>query len=196
MTTRDDGERVSMVCERVVSEAAFSAMLRAMRPAQMLSGDLRSVDNARDSSGGLCETTATERAIDRGDGARARLVSQRIDAAAPRHRPALRWLIDRAHVGDLATLARLYAGQHAPMALRDALDRATATRTKAAATYQREGPSPGCAMTVDGMRAREALTTATSRETAADAALSAWGVEALGAACEAWQGAGGEERAA
>ena len=47
MTTRDDGERVSMVCERVVSEAAFSAMLRAMRPAQMLSGDLRSVDNGR-----------------------------------------------------------------------------------------------------------------------------------------------------
>ena len=195
MTTRDDGERVSMVCERVVSESAFSAMLRAMRPAQMLSGDLRSVDNARDSSGGLCETTATERAIDRGDGARARLVSHRIDAAAPRHRPALRWLIDRAHVGDLATLARLYAGQHGPMALRDALDRATATRTKAAATYQREGPSPGCAMTVDGMRAREALTTATTREAAADAALSAWGVAALTSACEAW-GSAGEERAA
>ncbi len=188
--TRD--ERVSEV--RVVSEAAFSAMLRAMRPAQMLSGDLRSVDNGRDSSGGLCETTATERAIDRGDGARARLVSQRIDAVPPRHRPTLRWLIDRAHVGDLATLARLYAGQHAPMALRDALDRAQATRAEAAATYQREGPSPGCAMTVDGMRAREALTTATGREATAEAALSAWGVEALGAACAAWQGA--EDRAA
>lgn len=134
MSERDDGGRVSMVCERVVSEAAFSAMLRAMRPAQMLSGDLRSVDNGRDSSGGLCETTATERAIDRGDGARARLVSQRIGAADPRHPQALRWLMDRAHVGDLATLARLYAGATRPMALRDALDRATATRTKAAAT--------------------------------------------------------------
>ena len=184
MTTRDDGERVSMVCERVVSEAAFSAMLRAMRPAQMLSGDLRSVDNGRDSSGGLCETTATERAIDRGDGARARLVSHRIDAAAPRHRPALRWLIDRAHVGDLATLARLYAGQHGPMALRDALDRAQAKRAEAAATYQREGPSPGCAMTVDGMRAWEALTTATTREAVADVALSVLGVEALKTAYE------------
>jgi hypothetical protein len=177
-------------------ESAFLMMLRAMRPAQMLSGDLRSVDNGRDSSGGLCETTATERAIDRGDGARARRVSQRVAMVDPRHRPALRWLIDRAHVGDLATLARLYAGQHGPMALRDALDAAATARTKAAATYQREGPSPGCAMTVDGMRAREALTRATGRETAAEAALAAWGVEALGAACAAWQAAGGEERAA
>ncbi len=50
-------------------------------------------------------------------------------------------------------------------------------------------------MTVDGMRAREALTAATARETAADAALLTWGVEALSAACEAWSDAG-EERAA
>ena len=180
----------------IASEAAFLAMLRALQPLQSHAAGLRSVAYGQSGSGGVREVTADERAIDAGAVGRGRGAWARLAGVASEHRAALRWLVDRAHVGDLGTLARLYAEQHGPMALRDALDAAATARTKAAATYQREGPSPGCAMTVDGMRAREALTTATTREAAADAALSAWGVEALAAACEAWRGAGGEERAA
>lgn len=194
MTERD--ERVSMVCERrVVSEAAFLAMLRALQPLQSHAAGLRSVAYGQSGSGGVREVTADERAIDAGAVGRGRGAWARLAGVEGRHQAALRWLVDRAHCGDLGTLAALYARQCGPVDLRDALDRATVARTRAAATYQREGPSPGCAMTVDGMRAREALTAATAQETAADAALLAWGVEALSAACEAWSDAG-EERAA
>jgi hypothetical protein len=60
MTMRD--ERVSEV--RVVSEAAFAAMLRAIAPAQSHSAGLRSVAYGQSGSGGLREVTADERAID------------------------------------------------------------------------------------------------------------------------------------
>ena len=52
MTQGDDSGRESSVRVRAtVGEGRFAAMLRALAPAQVLSGDLRSVDNGRDGSG-------------------------------------------------------------------------------------------------------------------------------------------------
>jgi hypothetical protein len=191
MTNTSDDGRVSMVVERA-TEGRFLAMLRQLAPAQTSSADLRSVETGRDGSGGLRETTATERAIDRGDGARARTAHARISRVPwGDDRATLVWLVTYAHAGDLGTLAALYATHAAPMAMREAAQTApweakrTATAYDAARRVAVASGSPEAAAL-----ARDAKTRADSaraRERTADAALRSWGAAAMGAALEAWE---------
>ena len=209
MTERDDG-RVSMVVERrAVTEAAFLAMLRALQPLQSHAAGLRSVAYGQRSSGGLREVTADERAIDAGAVTRGRGAWLRLARVEGRHRAALRWLIDRAHTGDLATLAALYAEHAAPEALRTRLALAAdALAVANARAAQAQTAEAAAARVARGSRALEAIAAHLAARSARDAAgvrmdgarasaeaaataLRAWGVAALSAACEAWQESAG-----
>jgi hypothetical protein len=203
MTNANDEGRVSVVYERATpAEGRFLAMLRALAPAQMMSGDLRSPAAARDGSGGLREITATERAIDRGDGARARTAHARLSRVPwGDDRAALVWLVTYAHAGDLATLAALCGRDLAPPELRvplqvaelrlAAIERQLAADVKAlaeAAPRNTRRPS----READALRVlvrgrteqRDALAL---RVTATTAAITEWGVAAMGRALDAWE---------
>jgi len=209
----DDNGRQSSVRVQAVSEARFGAMLRALAPAQVLSADLRSVDNGRDGSGGLREVTAVEKAIDRGDGALARRASARVATMPQAMRRRFAWLTTYARSGDLASLGALYARHEGPMDLRAALERAQqhldgaahklAQAEKELANAAPKGtrrPTPAAdALRVLAEGRRRERDAAQARVDAADAALTAWGVGALSAAVDAWEDAGeecGEGRAA
>ena len=193
-----------------VGEGRFAAMLRGLAPAQVLSGDLRSVDNGRDGSGGLREVTAVEKAIDRGDLAHARHASARVAAMPLAMRARFAWLTTYAKVGDLASLGALYAKHEGPLAMRGDLERAerqlAAVRVKLAQAEKElanaapkgtRRPTPqadALRVLADGLRGTR--DGAQARVEAAGAALTAWGVAALSAAVDAWEDAGEEERAA
>jgi len=201
--TRD--ERVSEV--RVVSESAFSAMLRALAPAQSHSAGLRSVAYGQSGSGGLRETTADERAIDavtRGSAARRRIVATSGEARA-----TLEWLGTYAHTGDLRTLAALYGEHAAPLELRAARDVA-AILLRAASRHLADAEGALAKVAPRGSRrptsAAEVLRLAVevqrqrrdgaqARATATVEACTVWGVEAMGAALDAWRGTADREAA-
>lgn len=196
--TRD--ERVSEV--RVVSEAAFSAMLRALAPAQSHSAGLRSVAYGASGSGGLRETTADERAIDNGAVTRGSVARRRIVATSGEARATLEWLVTYAHTGDLRTLAALYGEHAAPLELRAARDVA-AVLLRAASRHLADAEGALAKVAPRGSRrptsAAEVLRLAVevqrqrrdgaqARATATVEACTVWGVEAMGAALDAWRG--------
>ena len=203
-------DRASMVHERAtVGEGRFAAMLRGLVPAQKLSTDLRSVDNGRDGSGGLREVTAVERAIDGGDLAHARHASARVAAMplAMQHRFA--WLVDYARVGDLESLAVLYAQHAAPVEMLTRRDLAAAAVPEVAEAAALAKNAHAAAKRIAMSRAVEAITALIAAKAAADhaagrlasahaavarvdAELRAWGLAAMGAAVEAWEDAGEE----
>lgn len=210
MTQGDDSGRESSVRVRAtVGEGRFAAMLRALAPAQVLSGDLRSVDNGRDGSGGLREVTAVERAIDRGEGARGRSAWQRVSIARGEGRRVLGWLITYARVGDLESLAVLYAANAAPVALLARRDLAETAHAAAAAAGARATTAHNAAKRIAQSRAPQAvadlivaklasdraagrLASCAAEVARVDAELRAWGLAAMGAAVEAWEDAGEE----
>lgn len=203
--TRD--ERVSEV--RVVSEAAFSAMLRAIAPAQSHSAGLRSVAYGQSGSGGLRETTADERAIDNGAVTRGSVARRRIVATSGEARVTLEWLVTYAHTGDLRTLAALYGEHAAPLELRAARDVA-AVLLRAASRHLADAEGALAKVATRGSRrptsAAEVLRLAVevqrqrrdgaqARATATVEACTVWGVEAMGAALDAWRGTADHEAA-
>lgn len=203
--TRD--ERVSEV--RVVSEAAFSAMLRALAPAQSHSAGLRSVAYGASGSGGLRETTADERAIDAGAVGRGSVARRRIVATSGEARVTLEWLVTYAHTGDLRTLAALYGEHAAPLELRAARDVA-AVLLRAASRHLADAEGALAKVAPRGSRrptsAAEVLRLAVevqrqrrdgaqARATATVEACTVWGVEAMGAALDAWRGTADREAA-
>lgn len=215
MTQGDDSGRATSVHERAtVSEARFLAVQRALADVQCHSASARSVSYGQHSSGGLVEVTADERAIDAGAVGRGRDGWARITATSGEGRRALVWLVDYAWVGDLGSLAALYAANAAPvdlLARRDlaalSLEAATtghAAAKQALANARRVLSAARTPETTTAhLRAKAAadvaavrLATAEGEVARVDRALLAWGLAAMGAAVEAWEDAGREERAA
>lgn len=187
--TRD--ERVSQV--RVVSEAAFSAMLRAIAPAQSHSAGLRSVAYGASGSGGLREVTADERAIDAGAVTRGSVARRRIVATTGEARVTLEWLVTYAHAVDatLATMADLYAQHHAGAAEREAARRAPFDRSAAdsalvaAKRVAQRAPTTETLAAAEKAKAQAEAAAVTERR--AHDRLRALGMAALTAALEAWE---------
>lgn len=215
MTQGDDSGRASSVRVRaVVSEGRFGAMLRALVGAQSHSAGLRSVAYGRHGSGGVAETTADERAIDRGAVGRGRDAWARIATVRGPARATLVWLVDYAHVGDLATLTMPYAEHAAPVGLLARQNLAALAQHEAAKAHTTAKQALANARrvlsaartpetTTMHLRAKAAADVAAARLATAegevarvDRALLAWGLAAMGAAVEAWEDAGREERAA
>ena len=205
-------DRVSMVVERPrVSEARFLAMCRALAAAQSHSAGLRSVAYGASGSGGVREVTADERAIDAGAVGRGRRAWLRVTTTSGEARAALLWLVTYAHVGDLRALAALYGEHAAPLALRTPrevaalrlravegdLRAAETALAKATPRSQRRVGSPqadALRLAVEGQRQRRA--DAQARVDATTAAVTAWGLDAMAVALDAWGEADEGERAA
>lgn len=201
-------DRASMVHERAtVGEGRFAAMLRALESVQSHSADARSVAYAQRSSGGVCEVTATERAIDAGAVGRGRTSWSRIAATSGEGRRALAWLVDYARVGDLESLAVLYAQHAAPVEMLARRDVAAAAVPEVAEAAALAKNAHAAAKRIAMSRAVEAITALIAAKAAADHAagrlasahaavarvegeLRAWGLAAMGAAVEAWEDAG------
>lgn len=191
MSERESGER------EILTERRLRRVMSALDGAQSHSSDLRSVAYGSESSGGLRETTATERAIDAGVVGRGRTAWARLSCVTGAAGAALRWLVTYAHVSpDATALSRLYADHAAPMPLRDALAVAVRAREVAAAVYAGKGPKRGETMTADGAAARTSLVNATAREAAAEAALVAWGAAELLAGVVAFERTARQQEAA
>ncbi len=200
MTERD--ERVSMVCERVApSEAAFSALLRALAPLQSHAAGLRSVAYGASGSGGLREVTTDERAIDAGAVTRGSVARRRIVATTGEARATLLWLVTYAHASDatLATMADLYAHHHAPAADREAARKAPFDRSAAdsalVAAKRVAQRAPTTETLADAERARAQAEAAAVTERRAVAAMRALGMRALVGALEAWEATATRRRA-
>ncbi len=136
---------------------------------------------------------------ERGEADRARTAWQRVTRCPGHTRPALEWLGDRGHSRpDVVTAARLYAGERAPWALREAVDRAETARRAADAAVSRASPGKRrrTVVTVELARARDLATQAAAEERRAVDALVSWGVGELGAAVAAWERAGQTEEVA
>lgn len=124
---------------------------------------------------------------DRGEATRARLAHRRLLLIHPALRETLLWLADR---GDARPSVReasiLYAREHAPIALRDAADRARAAREAADREYTRAHKKARRILTAEVARARDLATQRQCAEEEALAKLSAWGRHHLALACAAW----------
>jgi len=176
---------------RTLSDATLRRVLAGLVGAQSHSADLRSVSYGVESSGGLCEITATERAIDAGAVSRGRVSWSRLSRLAARHRPALAWLIDRAHAApDVAAFARLYALADGPVALRESAAVAPAEADAARSALARARRLLSAATTPETIAlhavARDRSVAASARDASSAAALAAWGTAALADACAAW----------
>lgn len=165
-------------------------------------GGLRALPAApRDGQTGGGDPQARVDALhERGEADRARTAWQRVTRCPGHTRPALEWLADRGHSRpDVATAARLYAGERAPWALRADVDRAETARRAADAAVSRASPGkrrPRTVVTVELARARDLATQAAAEERRAVDALVSWGVGELGAAVGAWERAGQTEEVA
>jgi DNA-binding FrmR family transcriptional regulator len=208
-----EGERQSGVVA-VLTEARLQRVQRALAPAQSHSAGLRSVAYGVESSGGVRETTADERAIDAGAVGRGREAWQRLAMIAGQPRTVLEWLTDYAHCGDVAALADLVAGAMSPAELvvaRGVAEAQHATAAKAAAHASTAlaaakrilGASRAPEAIAGHLAARTAAEAAATRlhsaeaaVTAAHADLRAWGVAALLAGVEAWEHTAADRRAA
>ena len=210
MTQGDDGGRESSAWVRAtVGEGRFAAMLRGLADMQSHSASARSVAYGSTGSGGVREETATERDISKGKGGRGRIAWARIATTSGEGRRALTWLVDYARVGDLESLAVLYAAHAAPVALltqRDlaatAHDAAATGRAKAADAHadakrvaRSKAPEAVIALIAAKLasdRAAGRLASCAAEVARVDAELRAWGLAAMGSAVEAWEDAGEE----
>lgn len=181
-----------------LDDARLSRVCRELAPLLALEGDLRSSGcEPRVPGETAARQTPTEHAIDAGTMAAARRAHARLGRCGGSVE-ALRWLAG--HGGDLATvdaLAQAYAEERGPVALREALPLASAAVARARRDEQhaaqrahvgRAAPTAAWLLTAhaDVTRARTATASAVARETAARAALVAWGRRALERAVVAW----------
>lgn len=188
---------------RGLDDEALRRLCLALAPLLVLSIGLRS-SGCEPRVPGETERkdTPLDEAIFSGAVERGRAVSARIDRCAAGERERLRWLAE--HGGPAATVASLsqcLAEQHGPIALREALPAATAAVAKAERLHQHAKArsatvrsTPTVEWLTNGSRevsaAAGALEAARARETAARAALVAWGSVRLEAAAVAWYAAG------
>lgn len=198
----------------VLSELRLQRVQRALVGMQAHSAGLRSVAYGNESSGGLRETTADERAIDAGAVGRGRDAWHRVEAVGGFDREVLRWLVTYAHCGDVATLADLLAGGMSPADLANTKGLAFEAHRRAAIAAARAATALAAAKRILGAsRAPEALAAHLAARTAAEAAatrlhsaeaavarahadLRAWGVAALLAAVVAFEATGRHREAA
>ncbi len=185
-----------------LSDADLARVCRALAPLLALDADLRSSGcEPRVPGETAARETPTERAIDAGQLAAARAAEARVIRCG-RSTECLRWLAE--HGGPAATVASLsqcLAEQHGPIALREALPAATLAVAKAERLHQHAKArsatvrsTPTVEWLTTGARevsaAAGALEAARARETAARAALVAWGRARIEAAVVVWYAAG------
>lgn len=201
--TSNDSGRVSTIHGRPrATEWRFLALCRALAPLQAYDAGRRSVATGADGRGAPPELTATERASDAGDLGLAAGPWRRIARTPWAAQQVLGWIATRAGGNDLASLARRYAEEFAPVALREAAnatpdgereERASApfAAKVAADAYGNAKRLASAAPTPEtllrAVKAKEAHDNARSREAQAVAALDGWGRDAMEAALEAWE---------
>jgi len=159
------------------------------------------VSYGSDGAGGLREDTATDRAIDRGDVRRGRAAHEQLSRLPLRWRVVLLRLVDVAHTAaDVGAHARHYAGQWAPLEVREAAQSAPWAAQAAATAYARAKRVASAALTPETLAilttAHDRAEATAARERAALAALTAWGEVELAGAVGAWDAAGAEAEAA
>jgi hypothetical protein len=187
---------------RGLDDEALRRLCLALAPLLACSLDLRSSGcEPRVPGETAARETPTERAIDAGQLAAARAAEARVIRCG-RSTECLRWLAE--HGGPAATVASMsqcLAEQWGPIALREALPAATAAARKAEEGLQhaqQRAATVRATPTVEWIakggaevsRARGNVESARARETAARAALVAWGGVRLEAAHAAWYAVG------
>lgn len=188
--------------DRGLDDEALRRLCLALAPLLAAEIDLRSSGcEPRAPGETAARETPVERAIDAGQLAAARAAEARVIRCG-RSTECLRWIA--AHGGPLVTVASLsqcLAEQWGPVALREALPAASAAVAKAERLHQHARArsatvrsTPTVEWLTTGARevssAAGALEAARARETAARAALVAWGRVRIEAAAQAWHAAG------